>query len=254
VNNPHPLAERFLAALHANQPYEPPSAERALDLAEARAVQRAFNELRQSHDPLVGFKAAVNAEGPQRALGLSEPITGALFASGARPPGATIARSAFRNLLIETEFGFRTARRIDAPIEDIAGLRSAIATVAPMLELADPGFGRVPIRGTDLIAANAACGGFVEGRPQPVDRVDIDAETVRLSRAGDTLHEARGSDLMGDHWRALLWLVNTLVIQGYVIDAGQLLMTGALGGAHPAAPGQYVAEFFSLGTLHINVV
>jgi 2-keto-4-pentenoate hydratase len=250
----HTLAEQFLTALRANEPYRPPSEQRLLELSEALAVQRAFNDLRSAHDPLAGFKAAVNADGPQRALGLAAPITGALFVSGARAPGAVVSRSAFRNLLIETELGFRTTRRIDAPIEDIADLQAAIATVAPMFELADPGFGRSPIRGTDLVAANAACGGFVEGPPRPVREVNLDAEVVRLQRDGEILHEARGSDLMCDHWRALSWLVNTLVAQGLVIDAGQLLMTGALGGAHPAAPGRYRAEFSSLGVLELKVV
>jgi 2-keto-4-pentenoate hydratase len=247
------LAHRFLAALRANEPFQPPSAAAALEMAEAQAVQRAFNALRAVDDPIAGFKAALNAEGPQRALGLSGPIVGALFASGEQAPGATVDRAAYRTLLIETELGFRAARRIDAPIDDLDDVRAAMATVAPMFELADPGFGRVPIRGTDMVAANAACGGFIEGARQAATDRDVNAVTVVLRRDGESLHEARGSDLMGDQWRALRWLVNTVVAQGYVIEAGQLLLTGSLGGAHPAAPGIYTADFGGLGRLTVTV-
>lgn len=247
------LAQRFYAALRANQPYQPPSAERALSLSEALAVQRAFNRLRAAAEAVAGFKAALNAEGPRRALGLAEPVVGALFASGARPSGAIVERAAYRNLLIETELGYRTTRRIDAPVAELDDLRAAIGTVAPVFELADPGFGRAPIRGTDMIAANAACGGFVEGPPLPLADVDVNAVTVVLRRDGQLLHEARGSDLMGDQWLALRWLVNAVVAQGYVIEAGQLLLTGSLGVAHPAAPGSYAAEFAGLATLTLTV-
>jgi 2-keto-4-pentenoate hydratase len=64
---------------------------------------------------------------------------------------------------------------------------------------------------------------------------------------------------MGDQWEALRWLVNTVLAEGYAIEPGQLLMTGALGGAHPASPGRYRAEFggpaaAALGAVEIDVV
>jgi 2-keto-4-pentenoate hydratase len=247
------LARGLYAALCANEPFLPPSADAELDMTQALAVQQAFNRLRAAADPIAGFKAALNAPDPQRALGLAEPIVGALFASGARAPGARVDRSAYRNLLIETELGFRAARRIDAPIDDLDDVRAAMATVAPLFELADPGFGRVPIRGTDMVAANAACGGFVEGRRHALAACDVNAVRVVLRRDGETLHEAHGSDLLGDHWLAVRWLVNRVVAQGYVIEAGQLLLTGSLGGAHPAAPGVYTADFTDMGSLTLTV-
>jgi 2-keto-4-pentenoate hydratase len=247
------IAGSFHAALHANRPYQPPSAQRPLAMAEALAVQRAFNALRAGTDPVAGYKAALTDEGPQRALGLTGPISGALFASRARQPGAVVDRAAFRGLLIETELGFRAARRIDRPVDGRAELRAAIATVSPMFELADPGFGRVALTGTDLVAANAACGEFVEGVPRPAAEADVNAVTVRLLLDGNTLHEVCAGALVGDQWRALHWLVNAVVAAGEVVEAGQLLMTGALGGAHPALPGRYRAEFGVLGDLEITV-
>jgi 2-keto-4-pentenoate hydratase len=196
----------------------------------------------------------VNAEALQRALGLDGPVIGSLFAPGARSPGARVERGAFRSLLIETELGFRAARRIDAPLAGAADLEGAIATVAPMFELADPGFARVPIRGTDMIAANAACGGFVAGPARPFAGFDLDGERVRLLRDGAPLHDASSSELMGAHAQALLWLVNAVIGRGLVIEPGHLLMTGALGGAHPGAPGRYSAEFSTLGRLEITVI
>jgi len=248
------IAAGFLAAQIANEPYEAPSASAVLNMDDAHAVQRAFNSLRGGIDRPAGYKSAANAEALQRALGLSGPITGVLFSNGERAAGCTIRRDAYRTLLIETEFGFRAARRINAPVKSIAELRAATTTCTPMIELADPGFGRTRMTGIDLIAANAASAGFIGGRAVSVGDIDVNEVGVHLLRDGETLHAARSGDLMGDQWRALMWLVNRVVELGYVIEAGHLLMTGALGAAHPAAPGKYTADFSALGVIGFEVV
>ena len=248
------IAAGFLAAQIANEPYEAPSVGTALSMADAYAVQRAFNRLRGGVDRLAGYKSAANAEALQRALELSGPITGALFASGERAAGGMIRRDAYRTLLIETELGFRAARRINAPVKSIAELRAATTTCTPMIELADPGFGRTRMTGTDLIAANAAAAGFIGGRAVSVGDIDVNEVRIQLQRNGETLHAARSGDLMNDQWLALMWLVNRIVELGYVIEAGHLLMTGALGAAHPAAAGKYTADFASLGVIGFEVV
>lgn len=248
------VARELHAAFAAGTLFEPPSARVSLDLDGAYAVQRAFNRLRAQRDPVAGFKAGINAERAQRALGLDGPVVGALFSSGECRAGATVRRDDYCNLVIETELGFRAARRIDKAIDTLEELGASIATVAPMFELADPRFGAAGFRGTDMIAANLACGGFVEGQRRPLDGFDLNGVALRLARDGTLLHEARAADLMGDHWQALRWLINTVIARGAVIEPGQLLMTGALGPAQPAVPGHYRVEFTTLGSVEITVV
>ena len=247
------IARGFLAAHDAGEPYVPPSATAALTVDDANSVQRTFVALRSINDKLIGYKAAANAAALQKALNLEGPITGALFASGERPTGCTLQRAEYRNLLIETEIGFRAARRISARVNSLPELRVATTTFAPMIELADPGFARGKMTGTDLIAANSASAGFIRGAPVQVGTFDINAVRVTLQRAGETLHEANSNELLGDQWQALLWLVNRVVELGYVIELGQLLMTGALGPAHPALPGAYVATFSGMGEIAFRV-
>lgn len=251
------MARTLMDALRANSLYAPPSAAGAaaapLAMADAMAIQRSFVALHATIDDVAGYKSAANALALQTALGLSEPIVGALFARGERKPGDRIERTAYRTLLIETELGFRVARPIDTPVVSVAELRSAVSTCVPMIELADPGFGRTRFTGLDLIAANSAAAGFICGKPHQADQLDVNALHIRLSRDGATLHEARSGELMGDQWQALLWLVNKVIDSGYVIHPGMLFMTGALGGAHPASPGEYVAEFGVLGEMRFQV-
>jgi 2-keto-4-pentenoate hydratase len=251
MNDIDTIAQGFSSALRDNAPYAAPSLTRALSSDEAHAVQRAFNSLRT--EPLTGFKSAANAQPLQTALGLSSPITGALFATGERAAGSTVRRSDYRTLLVETELGFRAARRIDTPVKSIPELRAATTTCTPMIELADPGFDRARMTGTDLIAANSASAGYIRGRAVGLGAVDVNAVRVSFKRDGELLHEACSVDLMGDQWEALKWLVNRVIEVGYVVDAGHLLMTGSLGPAHPAVPGRYTAEFSQLGVIEFDV-
>ena len=248
----------FVAARQSNSPYQPPSAHPSrttpLTIADAEAVQKAFVTMQGLSDTVVGYKSAANALPLQRALNLEGPIAGALFASGERAPDSIVDSATYRSLLLETELGFRLDQRVTSPLQGIAELRRMTTTCMAMIELADPGFGRVRFAGTDLIAANAASAGFIAGTAHTMTSVDVNSLTVRLSRDGSLLHEAQSTDLMGDQWQALLWLVNKVVALGYVIEPGQLLMTGALGGAHPAAPGAYLAEFGALGVLRFTIV
>jgi 2-keto-4-pentenoate hydratase len=247
------MARRFLAAQRANEPYEAPSASVALTIDEANAVQRAFNALR-ADEKVVGYKSAANATPLQQMLGLPGPITGVLFGGGECGTGGTVSRADYRTLLVETELGFRAARRINAPVKSIPELRAATTTCTPMIELADPGFGRVRMTGTDLIAANSASAGFIRGKARAVGDIDLEDVRVQLRRDGETLHQARSGDLMGGQWEALKWLVNRVIELGYVVEPGHLLMTGSLGPAHPAAPGKYTADFSELGAIEFDVV
>ena len=247
------IARRFLVAHRANEPYEAPSAAVALTIDEANAVQRAFNALR-SDDKVVGYKSAANAQALQQMLRLTGPITGVLFACGDRSADAGIKRSDYRTLLVETELGFRAARRINTPVKSIPELRAATTTCTPMIELADPGFDRTRMTGTDLIAGNSASAGFIRGRARSVGDVALDQVRVQLRRDGETLHQASSGDLMDGQWEALKWLVNRVIELGYVVEPGHLLMTGSLGPAHPAAPGKYSADFSDLGVIEFEVV
>lgn len=247
------IARRFVAAQRANERYEAPSAGTALSLDEAYAVQRTFNGMR-ADEKVAGYKSAANAEALQRMLGLGGPITGVLFAAGERDVANAVARSGYRTLLLETELGFRAARRINVPVKSIPELRAATTTCTPMIELADPGFDRTRMTGTDLIAANSASAGFIRGQAQSVSEIALDEVNVQFRRDGETLHKARSGDLMGSQWEALKWLVNRVIELGYVVEPGHLLMTGSLGPAHPAVPGRYVANFAELGAIEFDVV
>ena len=232
----------------------PSGAGQGLGVADAYAVQHAYVRLRLAEERVAGFKAGATAPAPQKAFGLTEPITGVLFQSGRREPGATVRQSDFRALMLEVELGFRVGKAIREAPADAETLREHIDACMPMVELAEIPYGSAKFTGPDLIAGNSASCAFIAGSEPDWRGVDINAVNVGFSRGGELLHEAPASDVMGDQWQALNWLVGRIVEQGYVLEPGQLLMTGSIGAAHPGKPGSYLADFGAFGQIGFEVV
>lgn len=248
------LAEGLFQAKQRGAAYEPVSARlEALTLDDAYAIQRRFVRLQLTDERIAGFKAALTATPAQQAFGVAEPVTGVLFDSGERLDHARIPAEGFRNLLIETELGFRLGKRIDAPVPDLETLQALCSDCRPMIELADPGFGQARANGLDLVAANAASASFLHGEAPEWRNRDLNAVSVSLSRDGELLQQGLAGEVMGDQWQALHWLVNRIIGQGYIIEPGHILMTGSIGGMQPGRPGGYLADFGELGTLSFEI-
>ncbi len=244
------LIEQLAASFEAREFYSPPSQQLGpFDLARGYELQRAYVAHWQTRDQISGFKAAVTAAPMQRAFGLPGPVTSVLFHKGLRRNRTSISKGDFRTLLIETELAFRLSDSISAPLTTVEQLRELTARCSPAFELADPGFGATKFTGEDLVATNIACGGWIEGPALDWHNTDLDAIVVRLERDGELLHEAPAGSVMEGQWTALLWLINQTVNQGYTITPEHLLLTGAIGAAHPGQSGHYEADYGDAGCI-----
>jgi len=195
-------------------------------------------------EPVSGFKAALTAAAAQQAMDVDAPIVGVLFADGDLTAEQTIHLQ--KQALLETEIGFVCARDITAPV-NVDTVLANMSGCMPMIELASPNLANKP-NGLDLVATNAASYCYLQGPLQPAD-TPLDALTVRLEMGDETLLSGRGGEVLGGQLDALTWLVNQVLERDYAIKAGHILMTGSIGGMTPARPGDYTADFETLGSL-----
>lgn len=196
---------------------------------------------------IVGFKAALTAPAAQQGMGLNDPISGVLWQHGEHQTPATIQASPNRIKLLETEFGFYLNHALSQAVPDLASLKTQVAQVVPVIEVAHIPFPKPPSRGEDLIASNSASGEFILGEPYDGIPTQLDELTVTLEHNGEPIMSGVAGEVMQSQWLALLWLVNHITAQGYEILPQHLLMTGSVGGIVPARPGQYLASY-SLGS------
>jgi 2-keto-4-pentenoate hydratase len=157
-------------------------------------------------------------------------------------------------MMLETELAFRTASPIASPVKDEDELKKLIAGIHPSIEVPQVYFTDMAKVGFfDIVAAGIGSRLFLVGPSFPVEGTDLAGVEVKLDRDGTVVNEGVGDDALGGQWKALLWLVNNTLEQGYTIDAGQYLMTGALGKMIPAQAGTYKADF-SFATLTFKIL
>ena len=245
------LAQALIAAEAAGRPIPMLSQEYPdLGLEAAYAVQRAYVERRLEDDSIAGFKAGLTGRLGQLWFGVGEPLSGVLFASGLGGDGALIDLARYRRLIVETEIAFVAGARIAAPVADVAALRPLIRAVAPAIEMPEGGFAKPrDARGTDLVAANVSAALFLVGSERPIDAFALADIAVTLTVDGREVSAGEGSDVMGDPWKAALWLVNATVRRGWTIEPGHLFSTGVIGERVEGKPGRYVADFGVLGRI-----
>ena len=256
-STPQRVVDEIVTSWREHRPL--PNIDETLTTPEAYRVQtRSVRTRLQSATP-AGFKAGLTSAAAQARFKTNQPVAGVLFKEGERKSADTLRLSELRGLQVEVELAMRIGTTIDKPLADVAALREHIDGIAPALELPNIDYvnpqaiDMVDLIATNVSAANYILGDFVSAR----DR-DPNAVAVRLACNDQEVMSGTARDALGDQWQAALFLVNTMIEQGWKFEPGQILLTGALGRAIPAAAGRCVASYHAAdqpwGTLTVNVV
>ena len=164
----------------------------------------------------------------QQVLGITRPIISPIFKSGELNGNIIINLSQFNQLSISQEIGFIVGKRIEKPITEILDLRIAVKDVCPVIELCDFRFDG-EYKAIDFIIDFGQFAKYFIGNKTPINTVDLDNIEVKLDLDGNLINKGNTSDVMGNQWYALLWLVNAVLAQGGIIEPGHILITGDIG-------------------------
>jgi 2-keto-4-pentenoate hydratase len=222
------------------------------DVEAAYAVQRLHVERAVAAGRrLVGRKIGLTSPAVQRQLGVDQPDFGALFADMAVPEGERIAPGRLIQPKVEAEVALVLGADLPHREPTVADLLRATAFALPALEIVDSRIAGWDITIVDTVADNASCGLFVlGGTPVPLDRVDLRAVRMTLTKNGETVSQGTGADCLGSPLTAALWLASTLARLGDPLRAGDIVLTGALGPMAVATEGdEFAAHIDGLGTV-----
>lgn len=253
------LAAEFLAAEDEASPVVPPSERHpGLSVDDAYAVQLRGRALRQERGArLVGRKVGLTSRAMQELLGVDEPDFGYLTDAMVHPDGARLPLHALVAPRVEAEIAFRLSSPVagsDVTFEEAA---AAIGEVAPALEVVDSRVADWRITLPDTVADNASSGLAVLGAFSPLGNTDLAAVemTMRVEHADGTTEEESGpgSAVLGHPARALAWLARALAPYDEGIDAGEIVIPGAMARAVTIPDGAVVrADFTGLGSVRAH--
>lgn len=224
-----------------------------LTIESAYRVQRDLVRRRLAGARPAGFKAGLTSPPSQARFHAAGPIAGVLPVPPSQTP-AVLHLSKLRGLNIETEVALRVSMPIRQRLADVNEMKQHVDGIAAAIELPNLDYTTpAQLTALDIVASNVAAAYFLVGEFESPQRRDPNAAAPRLTCAGKEVNAGQARDALGDQWQAALWLVNTMVEQGWSIEPGQILMTGALGRMVPAQPGHCIASYGDWGTLEVNV-
>ena len=256
-STPQRFVDEIVTSWREHRPL--PNIDETLTINTAYRIQtRSVRTRLQSASP-AGFKAGLTSAPAQARFKTDHAVAGVLFKEGGRKSADTLRLSELRGLHVEVELAMRIGTAIDQPLADTAALREHIDGIAPAIELPNIDYANLQaIDVVDLIATNVSAANYIVGEFVSPALRDPNSVAVRLSCNDQEMMSGKARDALGDQWQAALWLVNTLLEQGWKFEPGEILLTGALGRAIPAAVGRCVASYHAAdqpwGTLAVNVV
>jgi 2-keto-4-pentenoate hydratase len=251
-------AKALYEARRNRQPIEPfTDADPDLGMADGYAIAQELTAmLVRDGDAVIGYKVGLTSAPMQQMIGVDSPDHGPVLASTVYADGDAVSLRDFIQPKIEAEIAFVLDNPLIGPGVTVLSARRAIGGMVAAMEIVDSRFADWRIRLADTVADLASNGAVaVSSRLVPVDGLDPRLIGMVLTRSGVLVDTGAGAAALGDPVAVVAWLANTLGEVGVGLEAGQLVMTGALHAAVPMRAGEvYRAEFDRLGAVTVRVV
>lgn len=208
-------------------------------LADAYAVQEInTHQALAAGRRLVGRKIGLTSRAVQQQLGVDQPDFGMLFADMEVADGEAIDSRRLIQPKAEGEIAFVLARDLPHPDTTLAQLMSAVDYLLPAIEIVDSAIEDWKITLVDTVADNASSGLYVLGKqPTRLAGMDLALEGMVLRQNDAIASHGVGAACLGNPLDACLWLARRMAEVGRPLQAGDVLLSGALGPMVPVQPG-----------------
>ncbi len=198
---------------------------------------------------LVGRKIGLTSKAVQAQLGVDQPDFGMLFADMSVGDAEPVSLGRLIQPKVEAEVALVLGRDLTMERPTTADLIRATEFALPAIEIVDSRIEAWNIRFVDTVADNASSGLFVlGGRPMRLNDFDITDCRMTLSRGEEEVSRGNGRACLGSPLNAAVWLAEVMVRCGRPLQAGDVVLTGALGPMVAAQSGdRFEARIEGLG-------
>ncbi len=245
------IAGRLAQADRARAAIPPIKAEVG-DAGRAYAVQE-INTARRLGEGrrLVGRKIGLTSPAVQRQLGVDQPDYGMLFDDMVVPEGWEVAADRLIQPKVEAEVAFVLGRDLADERLTIADLLRAIDFALPAIEIVDSRIADWKISFLDTVADNASSGLYVLGTvPRRLEALDLGPAKMVMTEGDRQVSGGTGAACLGHPLNATLWLASTMARLGRPLQAGDTILSGALGPMVTVERGRrYDARIEGLGSV-----
>lgn len=227
----------------------------SLTIEEAYAIQMSrVDRALQSGEVISGKKIGLTSVAMQNLLGVDQPDYGHLFRSMKVEDGDSVSLSQLFQPKVEGEIAFVLKEDLMGPHVTAEEVLQATDYVVAAIEIVDSRIKDWRINIEDTVADNASCGLYVLGTTKrKVSDIDLKNIEMQLQIDGKIYNEGKGMDVLGDPALCVAWLANKLYGYGVGLQAGEVILSGALSAAAVAVAGStYTVQFTELGEVKVH--
>ncbi len=200
--------------------------------------QRMLSRRIAKGEKVIGKKIGVTSKAVMNMLGVHQPDFGYLLDGMVYNEGESIPMNTLIQPKAEGEIAFLLNKDLMGPGLTAADILAATEGVMACFEIVDSRIQDWKIKIQDTVADNASCGVFVLG-DKLVDpkSVDLSLCGMVLEKNGEIVVTGAGAATMASPVNAMVWLANTLGRLGIPLNAGDVVLSGALGAMVPVKAG-----------------
>lgn len=247
----------------------------ALDIRRARAERRTIARVSETHgiagldaayrvaeintrarleEPgrrVVGLKVGLTSKAVQQQLGVDQPDFGLLFDDMEFIDGDAVPMARLIQPKVEAEVAFVVGRDLTGDAPTWSEFLNALAFALPALEIVDSVIADWKITLVDTVADNASSALYVLGQqPVAIAALQLGELGMQMTVNGTVASVGTGAACLGHPLRAAYWLARTMAARGQPLQAGQVILSGALGPMVPLQAGDFVqARIGELGSV-----
>ncbi|MEK4873875.1 MULTISPECIES: 2-keto-4-pentenoate hydratase [Bacillus] len=192
---------------------------------------------------IIGPKMGLTSFAKMQQMKVNEPIYGYVLDDMLIESGETVSFSEFIHPKVEIEIAFFLGKDIEGPGVTSAQVMSATAYVAPALEIIDSRYKNFQFTLPDVIADNASASRVVIGNKlTPVSSLKTDLELTGavLYINGELKANGAGAAILNHPANSIAALANMLARSGKKLQAGDIILAGAITEAIMLANGDVV--------------
>ena len=199
---------------------------------------------------IVGRKAGLTAKAVQAQLGVDQPDYGALFEDMRIADGGKLDPACAIQPKVEAEIAFILGSDLNDPRTTRDMVEEAVSSVHGAIEIVDSRIADWKISFADTVADNGSSAFFVlSDQGLPPAGLDLEGAGMEMRINDGIVSTGIGAAALGNPLDAAAWLARTLAAWGEPLQAGDILLAGALGPMVALKPGDHVhSEIEGIGS------
>ncbi|QDQ00124.1 4-oxalocrotonate decarboxylase [Lysinibacillus fusiformis] len=229
----------------------------ALTVETAYDIQDKLIDLKckQEQTEISGLKLGLTSKAKQQMMGVHEPSYGVLLANMALDAQQPISLKSLIHPKIEPEIAFVFKQDLLGPVVTVAQVLAATEYIAPAMEIIDSRYLNFNFTLPDVIADNSSSSRYiVSSQKYAVNEVDLVNMGCIFTQNDEIFATSTAGSVMGHPARAIAWMANKLIARGQHIQAGDIVLSGALtGSATMRAGDSFTVGFDGMESLSVQV-